>query len=268
MKAEFDPEPLPVIEGERSCRERGCMKLNKSENNEYYKMQNLPYEKFISYGSGSLTDSELLAILLRTGTRGISANELGEEVLLKTASYGNGLAGLYHVPLRELQKIDGIGEVKAIQLKTVAELSTRMAQSKAKDRLCFDRPDTIADYYMERFRHENVEYIMLLLVDCGMHLIEEYILSKGTVNASLVSPREVFIHALQVQASGIMLLHNHPGGNPAPSDNDLKVTERIRKVGKLTDIPLLDHIIIGDNKYFSFRESNLMTEMPETGNRK
>ena len=101
---------------------------------------------------------------------------------------------------------------------------------------------------------------MLLLLDSGMHLIEEHILSKGTVNASLISPREVFICALQAQAAGVMLLHNHPGGNPVPSDNDFKVTERIRRVGQLTDIPLIDHIIIGDNRYFSFKEENLMTQ--------
>ena len=244
------------------------MKSSKSENNDYYRMQNLPYEKFIAYGSKALTDSELLAILLRTGTRGISACALGEEVLTRTACYGNGLSGLYHIPLEELKKIDGIGEVKAIQLKTIAELSTRMAQAKAKDGLSFHRPSSVARYYMERFRHETVEYIVLLLVDSGMHLIEEHILSKGTVNASLISPREIYICALQRQAAGVMLLHNHPGGNPVPSDNDLKVTERIRKVGVLTDIPLLDHIIIGDNRYFSFKESKLMTEISAIENRK
>ena len=238
------------------------MKTDKYENNEYYKMQNLPYEKFISYGSRALTDSELLAILLRTGTRGMNARALGETVLAETARYGNRLLGLYHIPLQELQKIDGIGKVKAIQLKTVAELSTRMAQAKAKGKLSFHSPESVADYYMERFRHESVEYIMLLLLDSGLHLIDESILSKGTVNASLVSPREVFIQALQVQAAGIMLLHNHPGGNPVPSENDIRVTERIEQIGMLTDIPLYDHIIIGDNKYFSFKESKLMAQMP------
>ena len=237
------------------------MKLNKYENNEYYRMQNLPYEKFITYGSRSLTDSELLAILLRTGTRGMNARELGEKVLAESTRYGNGLLGLYHIPLNELRKIEGIGEVKAIQLKTVAELSTRMSQAKAKGRLSFHSPSSVADYYMERFRHENVEYIMLLLLDSGLHLIDERILSKGTVNASLVSPREVFIHALQAQAAGIMLLHNHPGGDPTPSGNDIRITERITQIGILADIPLFDHIIIGDSKYFSFKECNLMTEM-------
>ena len=237
------------------------MKSGKCENNDYYRMQNLPYEKFIAYGSKALTDSELLAILLRTGTRGMNARMLGERVLEETKQYGNGLLGLYHIPLRELRKIDGIGEVKAIQLKTVAELSTRMAQSKARGSLSFHNPASVADYYMERFRHENVEYIMLLLLDSGLHLIEEHILSKGTINASLVSPREVFIHALQAQAAGIMLLHNHPGGNPAPSDNDIRITNRVEQIGTLVDIPLYDHIILGDNKFFSFRESSLMTDM-------
>lgn len=225
-------------------------------------MQNLPYEKFISYGSKSLTDSELLAILLRTGTRSVNVMSLGEKVLSESARYGNGLLGLYQIPLAELKKIDGIGEVKAVQLKTVAELSTRMAQAKAKQHLSFYSPETVAEYYMERFRHERVEYIMLLLLDSGMHLIQEDILCKGTVNASLVSPREVFIQALQVQAAGIMLLHNHPGGNPLPSENDIRVTKRVEETGLLMDIPLHDHIILGDNQYFSFREGKLMARLP------
>ena len=236
------------------------MKTGKYENNDYYRMQNLPYEKFISYGSRALTDSELLAILLRTGTRGMNARELGETVLAETARYGNGLLGLYHIPLQELQKIDGIGRVKAIQLKTVAELSTRMAQAKAKGKLSFHNPESVADYYMERFRHEKVEHILLLLFDAGMHLLEEQLLSTGTVNASLLSPREVYISAFRSQATHIMLLHNHPGGNPEPSRNDIQITKRIAEIGKTIDIFMLDHIIIGDNSYFSFKESSLLSE--------
>lgn len=229
-------------------------------------MQNLPYEKFLTYGSRSLTDSELLSILLRTGTRGVNVRELGERVLAETARYGNGLLGLYHIPMKELCRIEGIGQVKAIQLKTVAELSTRMAQARAKGSLSFHHPKSVADYYMERFRHETVEYIQLLLLDSGLHLIGEHLLSKGTVNASLLSPREVFIHAFQARAAGIMMLHNHPGGDPKPSGNDIRVTERIAKIGALADIPLFDHIIIGDNKYFSFKENKLMTDVSYSEN--
>lgn len=240
------------------------MKTEKYENNEYYRQQNLPYEKFAAFGSEGLTDSELLAILLRTGTKGINARELGERVLTETARYGNGLLGLYHISVEDLKKIEGIGAVKAIQLKALAEFARRMAQAKAKSNLSFHDPYSVADYYMERFRHENVEYILLLLLDSGFHLIREEILSKGTANASLLSPREVYTQAFRNGAAGIMLLHNHPGGNPVPSENDLLVTERIGRTGALTDIPLIDHIILGDNSYFSFKESKLLTDMSES----
>lgn len=221
-------------------------------------MQNLPYEKFISFGAESLTDAELLAIIIRTGTQMMSAKELGEEVLKAAGRYGNGLLGLYHIPLQELMEVKGIGKVKAVKLKTLAELCTRMAQMKAGRELSFKAPHSVADYYMERFRHEKVEHILLLLFDSGMCLLEEQLLSTGTVNTSLLSPREVYISAFRLQAVHIMLLHNHPGGNPEPSNNDIRITERIADIGKTIDVPLLDHIIIGDNKYFSFKESGLI----------
>lgn len=235
------------------------MKTVKCENNEYYRLQNLPYEKFMTYGGQALTDAELLAIILRTGTRGVSAGQLGEQVLAQTSRNGNGLLGLHQISLNDLMQIEGIGEVKAVKLKAIAEISTRIAQAKARKTLCYRKPCTIAEYYMERFRHENVEYILLILFDSGMHVIGERILSKGTINASLLSPREVFIQAFKEQAAGVMILHNHPGGSPVPSENDLHVTSRIQEAGALTDIPLIDHIIIGDNNYFSFKESGLLS---------
>ena len=235
------------------------MKLVKYENNDNGMMQNLPYEKFISYGAEALTDAELLAIIIRTGTRKMSARELGGEVLKAAGKYGNGLLGLYHIPLKELMEVKGIGKVKAVKLKALAEMCTRMAQTKAKGELSFKEPYSVADYYMERFRHEKVEHILLLLFDSGMCLLEEHLLSTGTVNTSLLSPREVYIRAFRLQAAHIMLLHNHPGGNPVPSDHDIRITERIAEIGKTIDVTLLDHIIIGDNKYFSFKESGLIS---------
>ena len=234
------------------------MKLIKYENNDNGTMQNLPYEKFISYGAEALTDSELLAIIIRTGTPEMSARELGEEVLKETGRYGNGLLGLYQIPLGELMGIKGIGRVKAIKLKALAELCTRMSQTKAKNRLAFTEPQSVADYYMERLRHEKVEHILLLMLDSGLHLLEEELSSTGTAYASLLSPREVYISAFKSQAAHIMLLHNHPGGNPVPSSNDIEITKKIAAIGKTIDISLLDHIIIGDNSYFSFKESKLI----------
>lgn len=234
------------------------MKKGKCENNEYYRLQNLPYEKFLSYGGEALTDAELISIILRTGTSRTDIRTLGEAVLAEASRYGNGLLGLYQISLDGLLAIDGIGRVKAIQLKALAELSTRMSRLKAKDKLSFRDPYTIADYYMEKLRHENVEYVFLLLFDTSLHLIGEKVMSKGTISASLVSPREVYISAFEGRAASIILLHNHPGGNPVPSSHDIEVTKRISEVGKLADIPLADHIIIGDNSYFSFREGHLL----------
>ena len=188
----------------------------------------------------------------------MSARELGEQVLTRTAGCGNGLLGLYRISIKELQKIEGIGPVKAVQLKAVAELARRMARAKAKNGLSFHDPASVADYYMERFRHESVEHILLLLFDSGLHLMGEEMISKGTANAALLSPREVFTQAFRCGAANIMLLHNHPGGEPVPSENDLLITERIGRTGELMDIPLVDHIILGDNNYFSFRESKLL----------
>ena len=179
-------------------------------------------------------------------------------MLTRTSGCGNGLLGLYRISIKELQKIEGIGSVKAVQLKAVAELARRMARAKAKNGLSFHDPASVADYYMERFRHESVEHILLLLFDSGLHLMGEEMISKGTANAALLSPREVFTQAFRCGAANIMLLHNHPGGEPVPSENDLLITERIGRTGELMDIPLVDHIILGDNNYFSFRESKLL----------
>lgn len=234
------------------------MKKGNCENNEYYRLQNLPYEKFMAHGGAALTDAELLSIILRSGTRKTDIRTLGEAVLTASSRYGNGLLGLYHISLQKLEEIDGIGRVKAIQLKAISELCIRMSQLRAKDSLSFHNAYSIADYYMERLRHESVEYVFLLLFDSALHLIEEKILSKGTINASLLSPREVYVQAFRGNAASIILMHNHPGGNPMPSENDIQVTRRIREVGQLAELPLFDHIIIGDNSYFSFRESSLM----------
>ena len=234
------------------------MKSVKYENNDNGMMQNLPYEKFLSYGAETLTDSELLAIIIRTGTHEMNANALGEKVLEAAGRYGNGLFGLYHIPLQELMKLKGIGKVKAIKLKVLAELCVRMSQRKAKESLSFLQPESIAAYYMERLRYETVEHILLLLFDSGLHLIEEILISTGTVNASLLSPREVFIHVFRAHAVSLMLLHNHPGGNPMPSKNDIDITKRVSQIGRTIDVPLLDHIIIGDNSYFSFKEGGLI----------
>ena len=212
-----------------------------------------PYEKFIKHGAASLTDAELLAIIIRTGTRNASALSIAQQIL-DQFEQNRKLNSLHHITMQELMEIDGIGEVKAVKIKCIAELSSRMAKQHAAQTLDFKTPSSIADYYMEQMRHEEVEKVLLLLLDTKLHLMEEYLLSKGTVNASLLSVREVFRHALRAGACKIVLLHNHPSGNCNPSMEDLSVTKKIMEAGKLMEIPLLDHLIVGDGCYLSLKE--------------
>ncbi|MED9903298.1 MAG: DNA repair protein RadC [Lachnospiraceae bacterium] len=213
-----------------------------------------PYEKFMEYGAESLTENELLAVILRTGSRDEDAEKLAAHIL-SMASYGRqGLLGLHRISMEQLLQIKGIGRVKAIQIKCVMEFCTRVAKAKAMEGLTFNRSGTVAAYYMETLRHRNRECVFLLMLDARGHLIKETELSKGTVKASVLSPREVFIEALRAEAVNIILLHNHPSGDPTPSREDMTVTAEIAEFGKKLDVPLIDHIIIGDNKYVSFKE--------------
>lgn len=218
----------------------------------------LPYEKFLNHGPESLTEAELLAIILRTGTRNCSALEMAKKVLALAGGKDFKLNSLHHLSLAELMEIPGIGEVKAVKVKCLTELAVRMAIEKAAASLKFDSPKTVADYYMEKMRHQEMEVILLLLLDNKLRLIEEYTLSQGTVRASLLSSREVFIKALKSRACHLMLLHNHPSGDPGPSKQDIVITQKIKEAGELMDIPLVDHIILGDGCYVSLKEKDLL----------
>ena len=153
--------------------------------------------------------------------------------------------------------IKGIGKVKAIQIKCIAELSRRISKTNAKCELVFNSPATIVDYYMEDLRHKEVEEFVMLALNSKSVLLDEFVISKGTVNSSMASPREIFIQALRVKAVNIIIMHNHPSGDPTPSRNDLIVTNTIKQAGDIIGVKLIDHIIIGDNKYISFKESGL-----------
>ena len=218
----------------------------------------LPYERFQRSGSDSLTDPELLSILLQTGSGDKNVLELASQVMETIRYYGPGLTGLASVPICELKKLEGIGTVKAIRLKAVAEISKRIWQTDAHNRLVFSSPSTIAAYYREQLRYEQVEKVILLVLDTRMGYLGEKVLTEGTVNASLISPRELFIYALQMQAVHMILLHNHPSGDEHPSKQDIQITERISELGKMMDVDLLDHIIIGGLHYYSFKEQGLL----------
>ena len=155
-------------------------------------------------------------------------------------------------------KVNGIGKVKAVQLKCIGELSKRMASAAARPRLSFNDPVTIARYYMEHLRHEEQEMLIVMLLDGRNHLLGEQTISKGTVGATLITPREVFVEALKFHAVSLILVHNHPSGDPSPSECDVEITERIYRSGELIGVKLQDHIVIGDQKYVSFREQGML----------
>ena len=188
----------------------------------------LPYERFLQFGPENLTEAELLAVILRTGTKEDSAVALAEKVLALATYPREGLLGLHDVSVEELMEIRGIGMVKAVKLKCIAELSNRMSRAKAREGICFTRADHVAEYFMEKLRHRDTECVYLLCLDA------------------------------KDKAVSLILVHNHPSGDPTPSRSDRELTENVAKVGNQMDIPLLDHIIIGDNRYTSFREQKFL----------
>lgn len=218
----------------------------------------MPYEVVKEYGAEALDDKELLAVFIRTGTREQNAVEVANRVLNSFPE--KNLLGLCHIPWRELTKISGIGEVKAIRLKCLAELARRISGMEARKGLKFDQPETIWQYYKESLRHEEREKVILIMLDQKLQLISDAVLSIGTVRESLVSPRELFLLALREKAVQIMLVHNHPSGDPTPSRADLEITKRVQMLGAMMEIPLTDHIIIGDKTYCSLREKGYLTE--------
>lgn len=215
-----------------------------------------PYEKFLSFGAESLSDAELLAVIIKSGTNGTKSIEVAQDFL---NCKSRNLLNLYDVSLEDMRKIRGIGKVKAIQLKCIAELSARITRTRYQDRICLNSAKSIAAYYMESLRHEKQEKLMICMFDTKCRLIDDTLLSVGDVRSAVVSPREIFLTALRYQAVHIVLLHNHPSGLAQPSGEDDAVTKRIFECGKLMGILLSDHIIIGDNSYYSYREQNQIT---------
>ena len=226
--------------------------------NRFFQTQLLPYERFLRFGPENLTETELLAIIIRTGTKDCNAMQLAEQVLSLAKYPKEGLLGLYDVSVKELQAIKGIGEVKAVKLKCLTELSMRMSTATARDGVRFNYSGQVADYFMEKLRHKKTECVMLVCLDAKGQLISEQKLSEGSVRMSLISPREIFLAALHCNAVNILLVHNHPSGDPTPSRADTELTANVRELGDKMDIPLWDHIIIGDNCYTSFKESALL----------
>lgn len=216
-----------------------------------------PYEKCFANGPGYLTDSELLSVILRTGTTGISAADLSRSILDSSSQKGS-LLSIMHLTKEQLLKIKGIGKVKAVQIMCIGELAKRISAINAQNRLKFDSPASIAEYYMEKMRHLEQENLLVMFLDTKCRFIKDKIISKGTVNQACISPREIFVEGLRCNAVSIILMHNHPSGDCTPSREDISSTLKIMSAGKMIGISVLDHIIIGDRKYSSFKELKII----------
>ena len=206
-----------------------------------------PYEKCQKYGVKSLSDAELLAVIIKSGTKNKRSIDLAMQVL--GADDQDGLAGMCRLTFQDLTKIKEVGTVKALQILCTIELSRRIAKASLGDRYVFDSAEAIAAYYMADLRHLKQEHLILLMLDTKNQLIADSMITKGTVNAAMISPREIFMEAMKHEAVNIILVHNHPSGHPVPSQADIEITKNIASVGKLLGIHLLDHIIIGNRCY-------------------
>lgn len=213
-----------------------------------------PYERCLSEGPEHLSDAQLLSIIIRTGSKGESALELASKIL--ALNYPKeGILGLLHLSLPQLMSVKGIGKVKGIQLLCIGELSRRIWKKKTIEQTRkFHEPKDVAEYYQEDMRHKEQEQFRVMMFNTKQVMIGDVLVTKGTVNAVIASPREIYIEALKYQAVSVILVHNHPSGDPEPSHEDIKLTKRVREAGELLGIRLLDHIIIGDNSYVSMKE--------------
>jgi len=203
--------------------------------------QERPRERLVERGADALKDSELIAILLRTGMKGVSAIAIGEQLLQRFGSFEN----LARAPLDELRQVKGVGRDKAIALKAAFTLAKRMADALRRESPVLDCPQRIADLLREQMRCLDVENFYVLLLNTRKKLIRWEAISQGTLDTLLVHPREVFKLAIAANAACIVLVHNHPSGDPTPSESDLSVTRDLIRAGQLLKIDVLDHIIIG-----------------------
>lgn len=220
-----------------------------------------PREKFDRLGAENLSEADLLALILRTGVAGLNVVELAEELLLQ---YGS-LSALSRAPVGELKSIRGIGPEKAKVLKAALEMGRRLVQESVGENPRVSSPEEAAAVLRERARRLEQEVFWVLLLDTKTRLmVPPCEVSRGTLNSSLVHPREIFKPAVQYSAAKVILAHNHPSGDPSPSAQDIKVTRKLVEVGRVMEISVLDHVIMGSktqeglDDFMSLRESGLV----------
>ncbi len=221
------------------------------------KLKNLPKserprEKLVKYGKENLSDSELLAIILKTGTYDLNVIDVAHSLLKEIVNITN----LKYISLNSLKKIKGIGEAKAIELLALTELSKRIYYNLNDKKIKLSNPKVIYEQNKYLFDGLKQEHFYALYLNNKKELIERKLLFMGTINKSVVHPREVFKEAYRLSASSIICMHNHPGGDLFPSPEDIKITQALIEIGNLNGIPVVDHLIITSGGYYSFYENN------------
>ena len=210
-----------------------------------------PRERLMRFGSESLSNAELMAIIIGTGTKSLSAVDLGHRIL---AEGGGGLRTLAYMSVSELIGIEGLGEAKACRIVAGLELAKRISSLRNTDRIEISSPETAAAVFMEKMRYLKKEFFNVLLLDSKGNILKEENISVGDLRSSIVHPRESFAQAVKCGAAAVVFVHNHPSGDPTPSEEDLEVTKRLKDAGEILGIDVLDHIIIGDGIYVSLSD--------------
>jgi DNA repair protein RadC len=215
-----------------------------------------PREKLLTKGAQALSNAELLAILLRTGTKEDSVLRVAERLLKKYEEIG--VAALSGLTPQDISQIKGIGPVKAVTVAAAVELGKRLNGLASAERAIIRSPQDAANLLMARLRYEAREHFVVLVLSTKNHVLATPTISIGSLNASIVHPRELFRQVIHYSAASVILVHNHPSGDPTPSSEDIDLTRKLVDAGKLLEIPVLDHVIIGDNKYVSLKEKGII----------
>lgn len=215
-----------------------------------------PREKLLDKGAEALTNAELLAIILRTGNASTGESALDHARLL-LRQFG-GLKGIDGAPIRELRAVKGIGPAKTAQLKAGLEIGRRMGQEKWEAGRSLRSSEDVFRHFRERLEKEKREIFYVVLLTNKNRKIREVKISEGSLTASLVHPREVYNPVIRESAAAVIFVHNHPSGDPAPSPEDLEITRRLKEVGEVMGVRVLDHIVIGHNRYFSFSDRGML----------
>lgn len=213
-----------------------------------------PMEKMIMLGPECLTNHELLAILIGTGSKYRNALDLSRYILNEVFLRNE----LLFASVEELMQVNGIGVSKATRVLAGLELGRRLGMIDTYERISYNNPETVAEYFYHYYKHSTTEEFVIMILDSKNKLIALDTISVGTINSTLVHPREVFKNAIKRSANSIILVHNHPSGDPNPSNEDIAISKRLREVGEIVGIKVLDHIIIGANRHVSLKEKNIL----------